>query len=90
MLVLCFGMIRSGSTWSYNLARDLMRAAGHDPIVGGYSESFVDWLETVPQDAPAIIKCHLVDDATIKAILASGRPVAALFTFRDAGPAIAS
>src|SRR5262249_45680219 len=36
-LIFCTGMLRSGSTWSYNVCRLMAQvSAGNDPIWGGY------------------------------------------------------
>lgn len=44
MFVLCTGMIRSGSTWSYNICMALCRAAfPNDPVSGGYYEDLEPW-----------------------------------------------
>lgn len=90
LVVLCAGMIRSGSRWSYNFVIDLLRGAGLPVIEGGYSESFADWVTGLPASAAGVIKCHLFDQDTIRALQSSGRATRCLFTYRGAGAAIAS
>lgn len=61
-LVLCNGMIRSASTWSYNVVLKIMRAAAGDDVYGDYNENVAQFLESCPPTAPyLILKCHMLD-----------------------------
>lgn len=90
MIALCIGMVRSGSTWSYNVVRDLFETGNRPVSSGGYKESFSDWVMEVPGGRAGVVKCHAVDEPTIETLKKSGHTVRAIFTYRGAGPAIAS
>jgi hypothetical protein len=56
-------MIRSGSTWSYNVCQALLVAAfGAASVESTYSESLRDWRSYAASDRHAVIKCHALDD----------------------------
>src|ERR1700761_4718272 len=50
-VVLCNGMIRSASTWSYNVALRLLRAAVGSRCYGDYSENTQAFLDAAPATA---------------------------------------
>jgi hypothetical protein len=88
-LVLCNGMIRSASTWSYNVALLLMRAAVGPLVYGDYSEDTRAFLETAPRSARyRVLKCHMLD-ALARELIATGR-AKVIYTCRDLADAAAS
>jgi hypothetical protein len=88
MLVLCNGMPRSASTWSYNVAMALLRCNG-DKVYGGYDENLHRFLRTMPAScAHAVVKCHSLDGAGIG--LAQVRAAKVIYTWRDLADATAS
>lgn len=61
-IVLCNGMIRSASTWSYNVVLKIMRAAAGKSVYGDYNENIAQFLESCPPAAPyLVLKCHMLD-----------------------------
>jgi Sulfotransferase domain len=88
-LVLCNGMIRSASTWSYNVALQLMRAAAGPLVYGDYSEDTRAFLDAAPPSAPyRVLKCHMLD-ALAREIIGAGR-ARVIYTCRDLADAAAS
>ncbi|MEA2936469.1 MAG: hypothetical protein QOD74_3115 [Variibacter sp.] len=93
MLVLCTGMIRSGSTWSYNVCLRLLRAAYGDTVIAaGYSESLRDLQSYATSDQThAVLKCHALDDESRDWLRNEGRTLVPLiYTVRDPRDVIAS
>ena len=90
MIVLVNGMVRSGSTWSYNVVLELLRRAHPDEIVyGGFSETPVEFLTRAPKSARHVaIKCHRLDRAA--RTLAQSGAARVVFTMRDPWDATAS
>lgn len=93
MIVVFSGMGRSGSTWSYNVVREIMRHAGIalDPESGLHDAgSAVDALveRGAAKGRPLLIKCHIPGLDTIAA-MAAGR-VVNIYTYRDPRDAAAS
>src|SRR5579883_91403 len=90
MIVLCNGMHRSGSTWSFNVCVQLLRI--RDP----QSRLLTDFTSTPGQRIQAlrsqcdhlIVKSHTIDDSA-REMCGSG-DVKAIYTHRDAYDAIAS
>lgn len=89
MLVLCNGMPRSASTWSYNVSVGLLRLASSAEVYGGYDENLHRFLRGLPSSAShAIVKCHTLDATGIG--LAQLNCVKVIYTWRDLADATAS
>ena len=90
MIVLVNGMVRSGSTWSYNVVMELMRRRfGAKAIHGGSSESTAEYLADAPDAArQLVVKCHRLDPAA--RTLARTGAARVVFTVRDPWDAVAS
>lgn len=88
MLVLCTGMIRSGSTWSYNVVRQLLaRSATH--VHATYSDSPTEVLQQHGLDADhVVVKCHDPDQAG--RVLIKQRLCRTIYTYRDPLECLAS
>lgn len=88
MLVLCNGMPRSASTWSYNVAMAVLRLT-LDEIHGGYDENLHRFLRTLPESCVhAVVKLHSLDGAGIG--LAQLHAAKVIYTWRDLADATAS
>lgn len=88
MLVLCNGMPRSASTWSYNVAMALLRHTA-DEVHGGYDENLHRFLRCLPASCVhAVLKCHSLDGAGIG--LAQVQAAKVIYTWRDLADATAS
>jgi hypothetical protein len=63
MLVICNGMPRSASTWSFNVVVELLRRSEPGAeLYTGYDESVAHFLESAPPTATHIVlKCHKLD-----------------------------
>ncbi|HZU24856.1 MAG TPA: hypothetical protein VFA04_05000 [Bryobacteraceae bacterium] len=62
MVVLCDGMIRSGSTWSFNVVRALLRADGSKKVYGLYNENPAVVHSAIrPRSSHVVIKSHSLD-----------------------------
>ena len=90
MLVLCDGMPRSASTWSFNVVMGLLRRSSPSGVIhGSYDEHSARFIEGAPSDADhLVLKCHSLD-AVACALLNSGS-AQAIFTHRDVHDAIVS
>jgi hypothetical protein len=89
MLVLCNGMPRSASTWSYNVAIGLLRQAASGEVFGGYDENLHRFLRGLPVSAShAVLKCHTLDATGIGIAQLGGARV--IYTWRDLADATAS
>lgn len=95
MLIFCNGMPRSASTWSFNVAMDLLRGVRPgepiESVYGGYEpdENVAKFLAMAPADAVHIIlKCHSLD-ALGRALTRAGA-AKVIYTWRDAADAIVS
>jgi hypothetical protein len=86
--VVCNGMIRSASTWSYNVALRLMRAAVGDRVYGDYSENTQAFLDASPAADYRVLKCHMLDDLA-RQLIRSGQ-ARVIYTCRDLADAAAS
>lgn len=88
MLVLCTGMIRSGSTWSYNVARLLLGRCA--PRVHGiYSDSPTEVMLHHGLDVDhCVIKCHDPDRAA--RVLIKHRLCRTIYTYREPIDCLAS
>lgn len=88
MLVLCNGMPRSASTWSYNVAMALLRLTGEE-VHGGYDENLHRFLRTLPPSSlHAVVKLHSLDGAGVG--LAQVHAAKVIYTWRDLADATAS
>jgi hypothetical protein len=88
MLVLCNGMPRSASTWSYNVAISLLRHTVQE-VCGGYDENLHRFLCGLPASCVhAVLKCHSLDDAGLR--LAQLQAAKVVYTWRDLADATAS
>lgn len=90
MLVICNGMPRSASTWSFNVVLGLLRALRPlQKVHSGYDESVAHFLESAPPDAThAVVKCHQLD-ARGRALTQAGT-ARTVYTWRDPADAIVS
>src|SRR5689334_6987680 len=88
MLVLCTGLIRSGSTWSYNVAR-LLLARRAPRVHGVYADSPVPVLLHHGLDVDhCVLKCHAPDhDARV---LIKHRLCRTIYTYREPIACVAS
>lgn len=88
-LILCNGMIRSASTWSYNVTLRLMQAAVGGRVYGDYSENTQAFLDAVPAAADyRVLKCHMLDSLAREMI--GTRQAKVIYTCRDLADAAAS
>jgi hypothetical protein len=88
-LVLCNGMIRSASTWSWNVALQLTRAAAGSLAYGDYSEDTRAFLEAAPAATRyRVLKCHMLD-ALARELIAAGQ-AKVIYICRDLADAAAS
>lgn len=88
MLVLCNGMPRSASTWSYNVAMALLRDTAQE-VRGGYDENLHRFLCGLPATCVhAVLKCHSLDAAGLS--LAQVHAAKVIYTWRDLADATAS
>jgi hypothetical protein len=89
MIVLCTGMVRRGSTWSYNACKELLAAAFPGAAVDGlYAEQIGDAIAAHAAADHLVIKCHGADDAGHR-LIESGR-CRQVYTYRDPREAAAS
>src|ERR1700722_8465436 len=88
MLVLCNGMPRSASTWSYNVAMALLRCTAEE-VWGDYDENLHRFLCALPASCVhAVLKCHSLDAAGLG--LAQLQVAKVVYTWRDLADATAS
>lgn len=85
MIILCGGMVRSGSTWSFNVCRSLLKTANL-PYISGYfgEEEQVDRAireATIDLSQSLIIKAHVPGPQSLSMIREG--TVKNIFTFRD-------
>lgn len=90
MLVICNGMPRSASTWSFNVVLGLLRRLEPGSAVhSGYDENVAHFVQSQPPSAPhALLKCHQLD-ARGRALAQAG-DAKVIYTWRDPADAIAS
>jgi hypothetical protein len=90
MVVLCDGMFRSGSTWSYNVALQLVRSCcPHRKAYGLYSENPAVVLAAArPRISHLIIKSHILDPSAYE--LCRAGSIKAIYTWRHPYDAIVS
>jgi hypothetical protein len=88
MLVLCNGMPRSASTWSYNVTMALLRRTAQE-VCGDYDENLHRFLCGLPASCVhAVLKCHSLDAAGLG--LAQLQAAKVVYTWRDLADATAS
>ncbi|MBT5414693.1 MAG: sulfotransferase, partial [Rhodospirillaceae bacterium] len=86
MFVCCTGMARSGSTWSFNVCRELLEATG-EPLIAGYygeGEALDDFIESRGLEAfpgHVLLKLHQPADRLL-GMICDGR-ARNVFTLRD-------
>ena len=83
MVVLCDGMMRSGSTWSYNVALRLLTACQRDrKTFGLYHDNPAVLAAAVrPRDSNVVIKSHILDPS-VREWCRTGA-IKAIYTWRD-------
>jgi hypothetical protein len=89
MLVICNGLPRSASTWSYIVAMRLLRGATGAQTHGGYDENIYRFMRDLPASAAhAVLKCHGMDAAGLG--LSQLHAARVIYTWRDLKDATAS
>jgi sulfotransferase family protein len=90
MVVLCDGMVRSGSTWSFNVALELLRSYNpQQRTFGFYTEKSAVLLAAVrPRSSHLVIKSHVLDPSAYE--LCCTGAIKALYTWRHPHDAIIS
>ncbi len=89
MLVLCNGMPRSASTWSYNVAVGLLRRSATGEVAGGYDENMHRFARAIaPSAAHVVLKCHSLDPTGL--MLSQTGAAKVIYTWRDPADAVAS
>jgi hypothetical protein len=90
MIVLCNGMPRSASTWSFNVCRRLFQLLRpQDSLCARYHENIAEVIDPlVGSYDHLVLKCHSLDERGRELCL-SGRSVA-IYTHRDPYDAISS
>jgi len=90
MLVVCNGMPRSASTWSFNVVKQLLRT--REPaaaIYSGYDENVGHFLETTTATANhVVLKCHTLD--ALGRALARVGAAKIVYTHREVSDAVVS
>src|SRR5580692_11035023 len=89
MLVLCNGMPRSASTWSFNVAMRLLRACAVGEVHGGYDENVGRFLKNSPSSAGHLVLKYHNEDAVGTRLVQAGA-ARAIYTRRDPVDATAS
>jgi hypothetical protein len=90
MHIICDGMQRSGSTWSFNVVKELLwRCRPGEEIYADYEEDIGAFVASVPRTAKhTVLKTHLLD-AVGKAMARSGQ-AKVIYTWRSLPDVIAS
>src|SRR5947209_82518 len=90
MLVLCNGMPRTASTWSFNVTKAILRACfPGEGLQAGPSEAPVRFLKSAnPEARHIVIKCHGL--TPLARTLVRTRAAKVVFTTRDLADAVAS
>ena len=89
MLVLCNGMPRSASTWSFNVVMTLLRACAAGEVHGGYDENVGRFLKNGPVCARHLVLKYHNEDA-MGSRLVQVEAARAIYTRRDPADAVAS
>lgn len=88
-IVICDGMARSASTWSFNVALMLLRSAEVGPVQAGYDESVEAFFASLPSGTGnAVLKSHRLDQIG-RRLATSGR-ARVVYTWREPADAVAS
>jgi hypothetical protein len=90
-IVICNGMPRSASTWSFNVAMELLRhCVDHDDALhGDYDENIARFLSQAPRLVEhVVVKCHSLD--ALGRILARSGKAKVVYTRRDVADAVVS
>lgn len=89
-LLICNGMPRSASTWSFNAAVALIRGTiGTDVVAAGYDEDLGGFLSSLGAEVEyAVVKSHTLDD--LGRSLSEAGKARVVYTRRDPADAIAS
>jgi len=90
MLVICNGMPRSASTWSFNVAAGLLKPAeGGPPLRTGYSDDPDHFLAMAAADeGDTVLKCHALTPKI--AALSSSGTAKLIYTIRNIADAAVS
>jgi hypothetical protein len=90
MLILCNGMPRSASTWSFNVVTGLLRRSNPaQKVQGGYDEDVARFLGGIDWDtAHAVLKCHSLDPIGHTLVHVGAAKV--IYTWRDIADAMVS
>jgi hypothetical protein len=90
MLILCNGMPRSASTWSFNVVTGLLRRSNPaQTLCGGYDEDVVRFLSGIDWNTThAVLKCHSLDQFGQR--LAHLGAAKVVYTWRDVADATVS
>ncbi len=90
MLVLCNGMPRSASTWSFNVVMQLFRRLRpEEQVHGGFDENITHFIESTPLTAShVVLKCHTLD--AVGRVLARTGAAQIVYTWRNPADAVAS
>ena len=90
MLVLCDGMPRSASTWSFNVVKGLLRHSDPDSkVIGGYDEDVAAFLTSTAATADhVVLKCHTLDSHARELVRCGAAK--AVYTHRDVREATVS
>jgi hypothetical protein len=84
----CAGMYASGSTWAYNVMREIVAVLHPDrPVIGRFVNTLAD-LAGIDDDASQVVKSH--DLAEDVAVALSGRADHLVVTIRDPRDAVTS
>lgn len=90
-IVLCSGMVRSASTWSYNACRSILQADPWPTVAGFFGEQTQIDRAIAATDLNAnnlLIKAHLPSEQTHAAIAQGG--IKNIFTYRDPRDSLSS
>lgn len=90
MVILCDGMVRSGSTWSFNVALQLLRSYDRNrKAFGTYSENPAVLAAAIkPRFSNLVIKTHALDPLS-RGLCATGA-IKTIYTWRQPYDAVAS
>jgi len=82
MVILCDGMVRSGSTWSFNVVRNLLTSDPTRKVHGIYSESPAVLAAGIhPRPSHLVIKSHVL--SPLAHDLCCSNRVQAIYTWRN-------
>src|SRR5437016_1457023 len=87
MLVLCNGMPRSASTWTYNVTMALLGGTGRR-VHGGYGDRLVEFLKSAPPAEHLVVKSPFL--TPVGRALARTGAARVIYSWRDPADAIGS